>query len=47
MLSQAERDNLATLGPDLATVWAAHRKELLRAVIEGSSQCPTCSPLDP
>ena len=40
VLSQAERDNLATLGPDLATVWAAptttprDRKELLRSLIE-------------
>jgi len=40
VLSQAERDNLATLGPDLAIVWAAptttprDRKELLRALIE-------------
>jgi DNA invertase Pin-like site-specific DNA recombinase/predicted DNA-binding transcriptional regulator AlpA len=40
VLSQTERDNLATLGPDLATVWAAptttprDRKELLRALIE-------------
>ena len=40
VLSQAERDNLVTLGPDLATVWAAptttprDRKELLRALIE-------------
>src|SRR5499427_1457489 len=40
VLSQAERDSLATLGPDLATVWAAStttprdRKELLRALIE-------------
>jgi hypothetical protein len=40
VLSQAERDNLANLGPDLATVWAAStttprdRKELLRSLIE-------------
>jgi DNA invertase Pin-like site-specific DNA recombinase/predicted DNA-binding transcriptional regulator AlpA len=40
VLSQAERDNLANLGPDLATVWAAptttprDRKELLRSLIE-------------
>ncbi|HKA47515.1 MAG TPA: recombinase family protein [Methyloceanibacter sp.] len=40
VLSQAERDNLATLGPDLATVWTAptttprDRKELLRALID-------------
>src|SRR5215471_14425969 len=40
VLLQAERDSLATLGPDLATVWAAStttprdRKELLRALIE-------------
>jgi len=40
VLSQAERNNLATLGPDLATVWAAptttprDRKELLRSLIE-------------
>src|SRR5262249_6859236 len=40
VLSQAERDNLATLGPDLASVWAAptttarDRKELLRTLID-------------
>jgi DNA invertase Pin-like site-specific DNA recombinase/predicted DNA-binding transcriptional regulator AlpA len=40
VLSQSERDNLANLGPDLATVWEApttaprDRKELLRALIE-------------
>jgi predicted DNA-binding transcriptional regulator AlpA len=40
VLSQAERDNLAALGPDLATVWSAptttprDRKELLRALID-------------
>jgi DNA invertase Pin-like site-specific DNA recombinase len=40
VLSQAERDNLADLGPDLATVWAAptttprDRKDLLRTLIE-------------
>ena len=40
VLSQAERDNLATLGLDLATVWAAptttprDRKELLRSLID-------------
>jgi DNA invertase Pin-like site-specific DNA recombinase/predicted DNA-binding transcriptional regulator AlpA len=40
VLSQTERDSLATLGPDLASVWAAptttarDRKELLRALIE-------------
>lgn len=40
VLSQSERDNLADLGPDLATVWEASttaprdRKELLRALIE-------------
>jgi DNA invertase Pin-like site-specific DNA recombinase len=40
VLSQSQRDNLATLGPDLATVWAAptttprDRKELLRALLE-------------
>ena len=40
VLSQAERDHLLALGPDLATVWHAatttprDRKELLRALIE-------------
>ena len=40
MISQAERDRLLALGPDLATVWKApttaprDRKELLRSLIE-------------